>query len=182
MTTIRPVDPATATGTAKDLLAKVQASFGMTPNMMKVMAHSPATLGAYLQFAGTLGGGALPKALREQVALAVAGVNACTYCASAHTAIGAGMGVSAEEARANLLGNSADTKVKAALTFARSLVAKRGRLEARDIAAVTAVGYSQSEVVELIGHVALNIFTNYFNLAVATDVDFPRVDVSQIAA
>ncbi len=182
MTTIRPVDPATATGSAKDLLAKVQASFGKTPNMMKVMAHSPATLGGYLQFAGALSGGTLSKALREQVALAVAGVNACGYCAAAHTAIGAGMGVSAEEARANLLGNSADPKVKAALTFARSLVAKRGRLEARDLDAVTAAGYSQGEIVELIGHVALNIFTNYFNLAVATDVDFPAVDMSKLAA
>ncbi|MDX2103132.1 MAG: carboxymuconolactone decarboxylase family protein [Alphaproteobacteria bacterium] len=182
MSTIRPVDPATATGKAKTLLDQVQSSFGVTPNMMKVMAHAPAALGGYLGLAGALGGGVLDRKLREQVALAVAGVNACTYCASAHTAIGAQMGLSPEEAKANLLGNSADPKVKAALVFARAVVAKRGRLDARDIEVVRAAGYSDAAIVELIAHVALNIFTNYFNLAVATEVDFPVVDLSKLAA
>jgi uncharacterized peroxidase-related enzyme len=182
MTTIPAVNPVNATGKAKDLLDQVQKSFGVTPNMMKVMANSPATLGAYMSFAGGLGGGTLSKQLREQVALTVAGINACGYCAAAHTAIGGSMGIKAEEAKANLMGNSADPKVQAALTFARAVVAKRGRIEGKDVDKVRAAGFSDGEIVELIGHVALNIFTNYFNLALATELDFPAVDLSKLVA
>lgn len=174
MSQISPVDPALATGKAKTLLDGVQRSFGMTPNMMKAMARSPSLLEGYLGLAGALGGGTLDKKLREHVALAVAGVNACTYCASAHAAVGKSLGISETEARANLLGRSADPKTAAALSFARALVGKRGRLDAGDFDTVRKAGFGDAEIAEIIGHVGLNLLTNYFNLAVGTDVDFPR--------
>ena len=48
MSRIPQIDPATATGPAADLLARVQQSLGLTPNMTKVMATSPALLEGYL--------------------------------------------------------------------------------------------------------------------------------------
>jgi AhpD family alkylhydroperoxidase len=45
----------------------------------------------------------LPAALREQIALALAAVNACEYCLSAHAAIGAGPGL--DEARIDAAAN-----------------------------------------------------------------------------
>jgi AhpD family alkylhydroperoxidase len=81
------VDPAQATGKAKELLDQVQAQLGITPNMMRTMANSPAVLQGYLSFSGALAGGELSVQLREQIALAVAEANSCEYCASVHTAI-----------------------------------------------------------------------------------------------
>ena len=36
-------------------------------------------------------------------------------------------------------------------------------------------GFDDGEVAEMIAHVALNVLTNYFNVAVDTPIDFPVV-------
>ena len=46
MNRLHPVDPATAEGKAKTLLDAVQAGLGVTPNMFRLLANSPATLEA----------------------------------------------------------------------------------------------------------------------------------------
>ena len=44
------------------------------------------------------------------------------------------------------------------------------------------MGFSDEEIVEIIAHVGINVFTNYFNLVAGTEVDFPIVDVEQACA
>jgi hypothetical protein len=39
----------------------------------------------------------------------------------------------------------------------------------------------QPEIAEIIAHVALNVFTNYFNIAAGVDIDFPKVSHSEVA-
>ena len=89
MTDFAPVEPENATGKAAELLAQVQKSLGLTPNMTKVMANSPALLQGYLALSGAVATGALPAGVREQLAIATAQLNGCEYCLSAHTYIGA---------------------------------------------------------------------------------------------
>lgn len=36
-------------------------------------------------------------------------------------------------------------------------------------------GFDDGEIVELLAHVALNLFTNYVNVAFDVPVDFPKV-------
>ncbi len=48
MTRLPTIDPATATGAAGELLARTHQTLGLTPNMTKVMANSPALLKGYL--------------------------------------------------------------------------------------------------------------------------------------
>jgi alkylhydroperoxidase family enzyme len=36
-------------------------------------------------------------------------------------------------------------------------------------------GFDDAEITEIVADVALNIFTNYFNLVAGTEIDFPRV-------
>ncbi|MCY1300578.1 hypothetical protein D9M70_501500 [compost metagenome] len=43
-------------------------------------------------------------------------------------------------------------------------------------------GYDDQDVVEIIAHVALNLFTNYINVALAVPVDFPGVKLVREAA
>ena len=88
MARLTPIDPADAAGRAKELLDAVQAKLGLVPNMTRGMAANPVVLDAYLGFSGALGRGRLDARLRELIALAVAEVNGCDYCLSAHTAIG----------------------------------------------------------------------------------------------
>jgi alkylhydroperoxidase family enzyme len=38
-----------------------------------------------------------------------------------------------------------------------------------------AAGFDDGQIVEVLAHVALNLFTNYVNVALAVPVDFPGV-------
>jgi uncharacterized peroxidase-related enzyme len=175
MTRINPIPPAEAPARAKELLDGVQQTLGVTPNMMKTMANSPAVLDGYLAFNNSLTRGALRAGFREQIALAVAQSNGCDYCLSAHTALGKAAGLSPEETSAARGASGLGGKTDAGLKFAQEIVAHRGRIPDESLAAVRQAGYSEAEISEIIGHVALNIFTNYFNLVAQTEVDFPKV-------
>jgi uncharacterized peroxidase-related enzyme len=175
MPRFQPVDPAHATGRAKDLLDGVKKQLGVVPNLLRTLAQAPAALETYLAEAKALSGGALSARLREQIALAVAGRNACDYCASAHTFIGGQLGVEPQELGRNLDGASADPKTAAALVFARAVVDAHGHVADADFAAVRDAGWSDPEIVEIVAVVVHNIFTNYFNHIFATEIDFPVV-------
>jgi uncharacterized peroxidase-related enzyme len=176
------VNPDTATGKAKDLLKGVKAKLGLTPNMMRTMANSPAVLEGYLNLSGALGGGALPAGLREQIALAVAETNGCDYCLSAHSALGQMAGLKADQISASREAASVDPRADAALKFAVAVVESRGAVTDAQFAKVREAGFNEGEVAEILAHVALNVFTNYFNKAALTVVDFPRVESARKAA
>jgi uncharacterized peroxidase-related enzyme len=181
MTRIQPINYEQSTGKTKELLDAVKAKLGITPNMMKTMAQSPAVLEAYLNFSGALGGGNLSARLREQIALISAEINGCGYCASAHTAIGKMVGLDEDSILAARNGNADDAKTDAALKFARDVIVKRGEVSDADLQAVKDAGFSDGEVGEIVANVALNIFTNYFNEIARTDIDFPKVRLGAIA-
>jgi uncharacterized peroxidase-related enzyme len=178
MPRISPVNPAAATGKAKQLLDAVQAKLGLTPNLMKTLAHAPAALEAYLNFNGALASGVLDSRFREQIALTVAQTNTCEYCLAAHTALGSLTGLSREEIAASREAQSPDAKRSAGLRFAHALVVQRGEVSDATLAKLRAAGYSDAEITEIVANVAVNIFTNYFNHVAQTEVDFPRVSVT----
>lgn len=181
MTRLKPVDAATAGGKTKDLLDAVKKKIGRTPNLMLTLANSPAALESYLNFSGALGGGLLDAKLREQIAIATAEANACEYCLSAHTAIGKMVGLSEDDLAASRQSRSSDAKAEAALNFAHQIVVTRGEISSEEVERVRNAGYNDGEIAEIIAHVALNIFTNYFNKIAGTEIDFPRVTAKQTA-
>ena len=61
----------------------------------------------------------------------------------------------------------------AALAFASKIVQKRGQVTDADIAALRQHGFTDGDITEIIANVVLNIFTNYFNIAAGTEIDFP---------
>jgi uncharacterized peroxidase-related enzyme len=178
MQRLNAVDPQTASGKTKELLDTVQKTFGVTPNMMRTMANSPAVLEAYLNFSGALGKGKLSARLREQVALIVAEANICEYCLSAHTAIGKMVGLSEDDISASRQAKANDPKAEAALNLALHIVVSRGELNDADVNAARQAGLDDGEIAELIANVALNIFTNYFNHIAQTVIDFPKAPLA----
>ncbi len=182
MPRLTPIDPNTATGRAKDLLDDVQAAIGVTPNLLRTMAQSPAVLEAYLVLSKALSGGEFSGALQEQLALTIAGENHCNYCASAHTLKGRNEGVGEDELAANLQGNSSDPHTQAILTLAQTIVAKRGFVSDQDLAEARLAGVSDAEISEIVAGVALNTFSNYFNHVAQTEIDFPLVSAGEAEA
>ena len=142
MQRITPINPAEATGKAKQLLDAVQAKIGMTPNLMKTLATAPAALEAYLNFSGALASGTLDAKLREQIALTVAQANSCEYCLSAHSAIGKMVGLKPDEIAASREAHSADAKRDAGLQFAQAVVVQRGEVSDLDLEKAKSAGFS----------------------------------------
>jgi alkylhydroperoxidase family enzyme len=94
---------------------------------------------------------------------------------AAHTVLGKGAGVSESDIAAAQVGRSTDPKTAAALAFALKVVRDRAQVTRADIAALHEVGFTDEHVVEIMAHVALNVFTNYVNVAFDVPVDFPKV-------
>ncbi len=176
MARINAVNHDSAEGKTKELLDGVKKQVGFAPNLMKTLAHSTNALEAYLNFSGTLGKTLSPK-LREELSLVTAEENSCGYCASAHTAIGKMVGLTEEQTLAARAGNGDDAKNDAALKFAKAILAKRGSVSDEEVSAVKNAGFTDGEIAEIVAHVALNVFTNYFNNVAETEIDFPKVEV-----
>jgi uncharacterized peroxidase-related enzyme len=166
---------------SQELLAGVQKMLGGTPNMFTTLAHSSSSLGfAVAGFTG-FGASKLGGALREQLALTVAGANGCEYCASAHTALGKMNKIAETELANNIHAKSSDAKTQAALTFARKLVDARGHVADADVNAVRTAGYSEADIIDIVTIVAFNTFTNYINEVAKTQIDFPLVSLQNVA-
>lgn len=174
MPRINPVDPATASGRAKELLDIVQQKFGFMPNLARTMVVQPAVLDAWLKFGDALGQGSFDARTREAVALTISGANACNYCASVHSAVSQALKIPPKEIEYRLAGYSDDPKLDALLKFTRTIVSKRGEVTNADVAAVKGAGYDNGAIIEIVANVALNILTNYLSHVAETDIDFPH--------
>jgi len=179
MTRITAIDSSTAQGQTKDLLDATQAQLGRIPNLYACIAQSPAALDGYLALRGALGKGALSIPMRERIALLTAAINDCGYCVSAHTFRGAKIGLSSSELAATQDSQSEEPKSRAALQFVDALLQQHGQISNDDFAQVKAQGWSDAEIGEMVAHVALNVFSNYFNHVATPTLDFPAVTVTR---
>jgi len=171
----KTIAPESATGKARDLLEAVQAKLGLVPNMVRAMANAPAVLDGYLSLSEALEKGRLSARMREQLALAVGQANRCDYCVAAHVAIGRTVGLTADQIRDSRLGTAVDSKADALIRFARKLLDACGRVTDGDVEEIREAGFDDGVIAEVVAHVALNIFTNYFNHVAGTSIDFPKV-------
>ncbi len=168
---IAPVTSSDAPERSSNLLHAVHRKLGHVPNMIGALAHSPASLRFYLGQVEALSGGRLPAPLREQIALVVAGINRCDYCADIHTLAGQGQGLGADELSENRQGRSLDARTQAVLDLASAIVRDRGHPGDAVLDSVRTAGFGQEEVIEIVAHVAMNLFTNYFNHIAGTAID-----------
>lgn len=181
MAHVNLIDPDSSSPAVKPTLDQIQGAFGLVPNMFKAVANAPAALASMWGAFGALGGGKLGPRLGEEIAVAVANANRCEYCLAAHTALGRKAGASAEDMASAQLGRSADPRTQAALTFALKIVRDRAAVAEADVAALKAAGFGDEEIVEIVAHVALNLFTNYVNVALDVPLDFPAVPLTRAA-
>jgi len=167
-------------GKAAELLGAVKQALGATPNLFTTFANAPAAMEGYLGLNTALQGGALDPQFKEKLALTVAGLNGCDYCASAHTFLGDKAGIDAEELALNLQGKSNNAMCQAGLDFAAKVVNNRGQITDADMQAVRDAGFSDERIIEIVTHVALNTLTNYFNEVFKVEVDFPAVSTGNV--
>jgi uncharacterized peroxidase-related enzyme len=176
MSTLPKIEATDATPAAAEVLAEVKRTLGSVPNMAKTMAHSPALLRGWLALSSALSAGVIPAPVRERLALASAEYNRCEYCLSAHTFIGSKVAkLDAEEIERARNADSSDPHIAALLALSDAIARGRGSVDETALKAARAAGVTDAEIAEVVGNLALNILTNYFNILADTDNEFPVV-------
>ncbi|MFD7260153.1 carboxymuconolactone decarboxylase family protein [Streptomyces sp. NPDC059874] len=171
------VEPEIATGEAAALFTATHQALGVVSNLARVMANSPAVLKGYLGVVTTLSAeGTLSADVRESIALLVSQENGSDYCLSVHAFRGTKLaGLSAAEAHRARRGHADAPWAAGVLDLAAVIVRDRGTVADEQLVAARRAGLSDGQIVEVIAHVALNVFTNYLATAARVDVDWPLV-------
>ena len=164
----------------EELLGQVRMKLGFVPELMRVLAHSPAALAGYLSLRDNLSTGRLPVQLREQIAMTVAAINACDACLASHTRFGREAGLAEDEIKAARHMTSADPASAAALRFARILLDARGHVLDADMAVVRAAGFDDLAIIEITATVALNLFANLVNNLAHDATATPTAEASSL--
>jgi len=171
-----------APAASQPLLQAVKSQLGIAPNLFRLVANGPAALEGYIGLLGALGKGELPAPTRERIALAVAEINRCDYCLSAHTYLGRNVAkLDDAEMSANRSGASNDPKAATAVRFAVKVAKLRGHVSDEDFQTIKAAGYTDAQIIEIVQHVALNTWTNYINNVAKTEIDFPLIAARKVA-
>jgi uncharacterized peroxidase-related enzyme len=166
---------------SQPILDAVNNQLGVVPNLYRVVSHSPAALTGMTRLEAALSK-ALDLKTRTRIAVAIAQVNGCDYCLSAHTYLGLNLAkISPDEIALNRKAVSSNLKADAAVRFAAKVAQTRGKVTGADIAAVKMAGFGEAEIIEIIAVVALNVMTNLINNVTETDIDFPVIHTADAA-
>lgn len=160
---------------AEPILALAEQAMGFVPNSMKIMARNPALLQGFLGLTAALMGptAKLPSDLRQLIAHVASAAAGCRYC-QAHTAHGAEKsGASAEKIAAvweydsNTMFSPAE---RAALALAQAAGSVPNTADAAHFDELRKY-YSEDEIVEIVGILALFGFLNRWNDTLATPLE-----------
>ena len=170
-------DELTAPDESAPLIKTIQATGGAVTKFIGVLAGSPAVLRAYTRMRSELRGGVLPQATRERIALAVAEYREDPYSIAQHakSAKRAGLGLD-EVSRARSF-SSADPKEEALLVYLKAALQADGPPPLHRQEEARESGWTDEEILEAVGHLALNEFQSLIAGAAALPKDqaTPRV-------
>jgi AhpD family alkylhydroperoxidase len=157
-----------------EMLNAIESKLGSVPNIFKIMSHSSATLSGYLGFSSGLSKGKINTKDKERIALLVGRLNACDYCVAAHTAMAKRAGLSDSEIKNAINGKGASDKENTLFSFCTRMIKSNGHIDDGLLFDMRRVEFSDAEIIEITGHICLNIFTNYFNHITQPNIDFPK--------
>jgi uncharacterized peroxidase-related enzyme len=163
-----------ATPAQQEVFDRAEAAFGMVPNLIRVLAHSPATAEAYLDLGERFSATSLTPVEQQTVLLAVSHENACTYCMAAHSALAKQAGMGDEVLAALRAGETLDDpRLHALSELTRSVVRNDGHPGADRVQAFHDVGFAEPDYEAVVLGVAMKTLSNYTNHAADTPVDEP---------
>lgn len=159
---------------ASEVLAKAKEKYGFVPNLLGVLAESPAAVKAYLTLGGLLEQTSFTPAEQKVILLAVSSENRCEYCVAAHSTVAKMQQVPADVIEALRNGRSiADPGLQALSEFARSVVRNRGWVSKEELERFLSAGFTRAQVLEVILAVAMKTLSNYTNHLAETPLDPP---------
>ncbi len=160
----------------KKLYKKVEAGLGKVPMLYRAMANSEDVFEAFLHFNGALGNVEIGPKLVKAVILRTSQLNDCQYCLRAHTQMAKDANLMTDEEIINCRkGLGWDEKSKTALEFVTKVVTNKGFVSQEDIDRMHQMGFSDKNIVEILGAIVVATTTNYLAHIADTPPDYPEV-------
>jgi len=157
---------------SRQALQRLQAAFGMIPNIAGAMATSPVLINSLVGLFGNVHGGSFTEAQIQTVLLTDAVVNACTWAVAFHTALALEAGLKPVDVQAIREGRlPEDGKLAALSALARKMIETRGRVPDADIDRFIAAGFGKDLALEVIAIVAASTITNYTGSVTKTPLE-----------
>jgi uncharacterized peroxidase-related enzyme len=168
-----------APSTSNKLMLQTQKNFGFIPNLISVMATSPALTEAYLSVANIFSKSNLTATEQQIVLLTVSYYHECNYCMAAHTAIANMQNV--EYSVVESIRNNqpiTDQKLEALRQFTNQLIDKRGWLDESEMQAFLDAGYTPEQAFDVLVGVAQKTLSNFTNHLAKTPLDDTFAEVA----
>ena len=173
MQRIEPIAMDAATGKARELLDELATRGGEPGPMVRAMANAPALLRGYLDLNRAMKRSHLDRRISERIALAVHEWLGCDYCLAAHTRAARALGLSESDIALARQGTASDPSIAAMVAFAQQVVAAPSEVSDEQIAELRQLGYTDEQIVEVVGLVALQLLTGAFNLVAGIESTSP---------
>ena len=166
MTRLKALDrgDATISPTAAELLDGLAARGREPGPMVQTMANAPALLRGYLDLNRAMKRAHLDRRITERISLAAQEWIGCDYCLAAHTEAARGLGLSEVDIELARQGTAAEPAVAAIVAFGQQVLAAPAEIGDEDVERLREHGYSDEQIAEVVGLVALNLLTGSFNL------------------
>ena len=177
MSWVRAVSEEQAGPEVKPVYKFLQENWGFVPNYFLALGTQPQFLQDQVNlFTHVMSEGpALPKKVKEQVALVVSGINLSNYCLAIHLEILGRMGIDKAMSRKlalNYESAQVEPKVMELFHFADKLTRHPADMEKSDVERLHAAGWSDEAILETVLVVSLFACANRFSAGVGLVADF----------
>ncbi|BBB10714.1 carboxymuconolactone decarboxylase family protein [Sphingopyxis sp. EG6] len=165
-------DETTAPEAARAHLEATKRSFGMIPNLERVMASAPALLATYSFGWEAFDRTSLSPVERQVVYQTANFENECNYCVPWHTLLAKQAGADAETVEALRRGSRlSNPRHEALRQFTRTLILNRGKASAADLDDFLKAGFSDQQALEVVLGIAIKTMSNFTNSIAGTPLD-----------
>jgi AhpD family alkylhydroperoxidase len=164
MARIPPLNPETADPRAREILDELAARGAEPGPMVRAMATAPALLRGYLDLSRAMKRSHLDRRISERISLAVQEWLGCDYCVDAHSRAARALGLSESDIELARQGTAIEPKVAAIVAFGQQVLAAPAEITDEQVQELRDLGYSEEQIAEVPGLVALNVLTGAFNL------------------
>lgn len=157
-------DENTAPEQSRQALKQAKITLGRIPNLMAIMAESPALVNAYGTILQIFEQTAFSDTEKQLVLLTVSHENSCNYSMAAHSTLAQKKQVPAEIIEALREGQPlVDKKLEALRQFVLTVVKNRGHANEAEINAFLDAGYSRAQIFDALVGVGMKTLSNYTN-------------------
>lgn len=162
----------TAPEASRPAMTGTRQKYGFVPNLIGVLAESPAAVQAYTGIAAALDQSVLSPIEQQVVALTVSTLNECGYCVGAHSTV-ATMVRMPEAILAELRDRQdlSDQKLNALRRLVVSVLQHRGKVPQSDLDRFTAAGYTERHLLDSLTLISMKTLSNYANHVAKTPLD-----------